>query len=160
MFFLYRVIPNCQFRSKTARLKTFTANQIDEIKDPSGLFYILPFQKVIQLYVISSIIDLNLKIILKVFVRFCLYGIFFRSLRNYLNFKWDLIKTETWNCLVKNKWPWFNYWLWVWILLVYIKAKWDEHVTENSYRESSLYIDIPFEPLIFWLLLTCNFLNF
>ncbi|XP_065793551.1 actin-related protein 6 isoform X3 [Muntiacus reevesi] len=41
-----RVIPNCQFRSKTARLKTFTANQIDEIKDPSGLFYILPFQKV------------------------------------------------------------------------------------------------------------------
>ncbi|KAH0500142.1 Actin-related protein 6, partial [Microtus ochrogaster] len=39
-------IPNCQFRSKTARLKTFTANQIDEIKDPSGLFYILPFQKV------------------------------------------------------------------------------------------------------------------
>ncbi|XP_077702133.1 actin-related protein 6 isoform X2 [Canis aureus] len=40
------VIPNCQFRSKTARLKTFTANQIDEIKDPSGLFYILPFQKV------------------------------------------------------------------------------------------------------------------
>uniref|UniRef100_A0A8D1WTB7 Uncharacterized protein n=1 Tax=Sus scrofa TaxID=9823 RepID=A0A8D1WTB7_PIG len=44
-FFVYRVIPNCQFRSKTARLKTFTANQIDEIKDPSGLFYILPFQK-------------------------------------------------------------------------------------------------------------------
>ncbi|KAK2102432.1 Actin- protein 6 [Saguinus oedipus] len=39
------VIPNCQFRSKTVRLKTFTANQIDEIKDPSGLFYILPFQK-------------------------------------------------------------------------------------------------------------------
>ncbi|KAL0611017.1 Actin-related protein 6, partial [Plecturocebus cupreus] len=41
-----KVIPNCQFRSKTVRLKTFTANQIDEIKDPSGLFYILPFQKV------------------------------------------------------------------------------------------------------------------
>uniref|UniRef100_A0A673V4A9 Actin related protein 6 n=1 Tax=Suricata suricatta TaxID=37032 RepID=A0A673V4A9_SURSU len=41
------VIPNCQFRSKTARLKTFTANQIDEIKDPSGLFYILPFQKLV-----------------------------------------------------------------------------------------------------------------
>uniref|UniRef100_A0A1A8S395 ARP6 actin-related protein 6 homolog n=1 Tax=Nothobranchius rachovii TaxID=451742 RepID=A0A1A8S395_9TELE len=40
-----RVIPNCQFRSKTSRLKTFTANQLDEIKDPSGLFYILPFQK-------------------------------------------------------------------------------------------------------------------
>ncbi|MEE6480021.1 hypothetical protein FKM82_012432 [Ascaphus truei] len=39
------VIPNCQFRSKTARLKTFTANQIDEVKDPSGLFYILPYQK-------------------------------------------------------------------------------------------------------------------
>ncbi|XP_053174758.1 actin-related protein 6 [Scomber japonicus] len=39
------VIPNCQFRSKTSRLKTFTANQLDEIKDPSGLFYILPFQK-------------------------------------------------------------------------------------------------------------------
>uniref|UniRef100_A0AAR2L8E9 Actin related protein 6 n=1 Tax=Pygocentrus nattereri TaxID=42514 RepID=A0AAR2L8E9_PYGNA len=39
------VIPNCQFRSKTLRLKTFTANQLDEIKDPSGLFYILPFQK-------------------------------------------------------------------------------------------------------------------
>ncbi|KAJ4918435.1 hypothetical protein JOQ06_000100 [Pogonophryne albipinna] len=40
-----RVIPNCQFRSKTSRLKTFTANQLDEIKDPSGLFYILPFQR-------------------------------------------------------------------------------------------------------------------
>lgn len=40
------VIPNCQFRSKTSRLKTFTANQLDEIKDPSGLFYILPYQKV------------------------------------------------------------------------------------------------------------------
>ncbi|XP_061577519.1 actin-related protein 6 [Cololabis saira] len=39
------VIPNCQFRSKTSRLKTFTANQLDEIKDPSGLFYILPYQK-------------------------------------------------------------------------------------------------------------------
>lgn len=39
------VIPNCQFRSKTSRMKTFTANQLDEIKDPSGLFYILPFQK-------------------------------------------------------------------------------------------------------------------
>lgn len=42
----FSVIPNCQFRSKTSRLKTFTANQLDEIKDPSGLFYILPFQKV------------------------------------------------------------------------------------------------------------------
>ncbi|XP_077425247.1 actin-related protein 6 isoform X2 [Vanacampus margaritifer] len=39
------VIPNCQFRSKTSRMKTFTANQLDEIKDPSALFYILPFQK-------------------------------------------------------------------------------------------------------------------
>ena len=50
MYFLFHfndsVIPNCQFRSKTSRLKTFTANQLDEIKDPSGLFYILPFQKV------------------------------------------------------------------------------------------------------------------
>lgn len=44
--FYRSVIPNCQFRSKTSRLKTFTANQLDEIKDPSGLFYILPFQKV------------------------------------------------------------------------------------------------------------------
>lgn len=44
--FCFSVIPNCQFRSKTSRLKTFTANQLDEIKDPSGLFYILPFQKV------------------------------------------------------------------------------------------------------------------
>ncbi|XP_061750699.1 actin-related protein 6 [Nerophis ophidion] len=39
------VIHNCQFRSKTSRMKTFTASQLDEIKDPSGLFYILPFQK-------------------------------------------------------------------------------------------------------------------
>lgn len=39
------IIPNCQFRSKTARLKTFTASQLDEIKDPSGLYFILPFQK-------------------------------------------------------------------------------------------------------------------
>lgn len=44
--FFFSVIPNCQFRSKNSRLKTFTANQLDEIKDPSGLFYILPFQKV------------------------------------------------------------------------------------------------------------------
>uniref|UniRef100_A0AC11ECJ8 Actin related protein 6 n=1 Tax=Ovis aries TaxID=9940 RepID=A0AC11ECJ8_SHEEP len=48
------VIPNCQFRSKTARLKTFTANQIDEIKDPSGLFYILPFQKPREEMVLSG----------------------------------------------------------------------------------------------------------
>ncbi|XP_055048724.2 actin-related protein 6 [Misgurnus anguillicaudatus] len=39
------VIPNGQFRTKTSRLKTYTASQLDEIKDPSGLFYILPFQK-------------------------------------------------------------------------------------------------------------------
>ncbi|KAK1888214.1 Actin-related protein 6 [Dissostichus eleginoides] len=33
------------FSQEKVRLKTFTANQLDEIKDPSGLFYILPFQK-------------------------------------------------------------------------------------------------------------------
>lgn len=54
-FAFLSVIPNCQFRSKTSRLKTFTANQLDEIKDPSGLFYILPFQKVLFVYNYSFI---------------------------------------------------------------------------------------------------------
>lgn len=52
--FCRSVIPNCQFRSKTSRLKTFTANQLDEIKDPSGLFYILPFQKVREFHLMKS----------------------------------------------------------------------------------------------------------
>lgn len=60
----FSVIPNCQFRSKTSRLKTFTANQLDEIKDPSGLFYILPFQKVRYCHHRQAVLRLSQKLLL------------------------------------------------------------------------------------------------
>ncbi|XP_067950746.1 actin-related protein 6-like [Watersipora subatra] len=40
-----RVIPNCVTKAKTVRARCFTGDQIDECKDLSGLFYLLPFQK-------------------------------------------------------------------------------------------------------------------
>ncbi|XP_070533347.1 actin-related protein 6-like [Ptychodera flava] len=40
-----RIIPNCIMKAKSERRKQFVGNQIDECKDLSGLFYILPFQK-------------------------------------------------------------------------------------------------------------------
>ncbi|XP_028397113.1 actin-related protein 6-like [Dendronephthya gigantea] len=40
-----RVIPNSVFKVKSERRKVFVGDQIDECKDYSGLFYVLPFQK-------------------------------------------------------------------------------------------------------------------
>ncbi|XP_078662939.1 actin-related protein 6-like [Branchiostoma floridae x Branchiostoma belcheri] len=40
-----RLIPNCVMKSKSERRKNFVGNQIEECKDLSGLFYVLPFQK-------------------------------------------------------------------------------------------------------------------
>ncbi|XP_039253852.2 actin-related protein 6-like isoform X2 [Styela clava] len=40
-----RNIPNCIFKSKMERRKSFISGQIDSCKDHSGLFYLLPFQK-------------------------------------------------------------------------------------------------------------------
>lgn len=44
--FRCRTIPNSVFKIKSERRKVFVGDQIDECKDYSGLFYVLPFQKV------------------------------------------------------------------------------------------------------------------
>jgi actin-related protein 6 len=38
-------VPNCITRSKTERRRNFISNQLDECKDLSSLYYLLPFQK-------------------------------------------------------------------------------------------------------------------
>ncbi|XP_043593841.1 actin-related protein 6 isoform X2 [Bombus pyrosoma] len=38
-------IPNCIMKAKSERRRPFVGNQIEECRDASGLFYILPFQK-------------------------------------------------------------------------------------------------------------------
>ncbi|GAB6018585.1 Actin- protein 6 [Chamberlinius hualienensis] len=40
-----RIIPNCITKAKSERRRQFIGDQIDDCKDVSGLFYILPFQK-------------------------------------------------------------------------------------------------------------------
>lgn len=40
-----RVVPNCVIKAKTVRNRIFIGDQIDECKDLSGLYYLLPFQK-------------------------------------------------------------------------------------------------------------------
>lgn len=40
-----KIIPNCIMKAKSERRRPFVGNQIDECRDASGLFYILPFQK-------------------------------------------------------------------------------------------------------------------
>lgn len=40
-----RLIPNCITKAKSERRRQFIGDQIDDCKDVSGLFYILPFQK-------------------------------------------------------------------------------------------------------------------
>ena len=42
------MIPNSVFKVKSERRKVFVGDQIDECKDYSGLFYVLPFQKVMS----------------------------------------------------------------------------------------------------------------
>ena len=43
---IYRVVPNCVTKAKNVRTRIFIGDQIDDCKDLSGLYYILPFQKV------------------------------------------------------------------------------------------------------------------
>ena len=43
---LHRLVPNCVMKAKSERRKQFIGSQIDDCKDLSGLYYILPFQKV------------------------------------------------------------------------------------------------------------------
>lgn len=40
-----KIVPNCIMKAKSERRRPFIASQIDECRDASGLFYILPFQK-------------------------------------------------------------------------------------------------------------------
>ncbi|KAK6187646.1 hypothetical protein SNE40_005625 [Patella caerulea] len=40
-----RIVPNCISKAKNVRTRIFIGDQIDECKDLSGLYYILPFQK-------------------------------------------------------------------------------------------------------------------
>ncbi|XP_076243806.1 actin-related protein 6 [Calliopsis andreniformis] len=40
-----KVVPNCIMKAKSERRRPFVGNQIEECRDASGLFYILPFQK-------------------------------------------------------------------------------------------------------------------
>lgn len=40
-----KVVPNCIMKAKSERRRPFIGSQIDECRDASGLFYILPFQR-------------------------------------------------------------------------------------------------------------------
>ncbi|OWR43419.1 actin-related protein 6 [Danaus plexippus] len=40
-----KVVPNCIMKAKSERRRPFIGSQIEECRDASGLFYILPFQK-------------------------------------------------------------------------------------------------------------------
>ncbi|XP_045528856.1 actin-related protein 6 [Pieris brassicae] len=40
-----KIVPNCIMKAKSERRRPFIGSQLDECRDASGLFYILPFQK-------------------------------------------------------------------------------------------------------------------
>ncbi|XP_028156816.1 actin-related protein 6 [Ostrinia furnacalis] len=40
-----KIVPNCIMKAKSERRRPFVGSQIDDCRDASGLFYILPFQK-------------------------------------------------------------------------------------------------------------------
>lgn len=40
-----KIVPNCIMKAKSERRRPFIGSQIDDCRDASGLFYILPFQK-------------------------------------------------------------------------------------------------------------------
>uniref|UniRef100_A0A1B6G3R9 Actin-related protein 6 n=1 Tax=Cuerna arida TaxID=1464854 RepID=A0A1B6G3R9_9HEMI len=40
-----RIIPNCIMKAKSERRRPFIGDQVEECRDASGLFYLLPFQK-------------------------------------------------------------------------------------------------------------------
>ncbi len=42
----FRVVPNCVMKAKNVKTRVFIADQIDDCKDLSGIYYLLPFQKV------------------------------------------------------------------------------------------------------------------
>ncbi|EEC11002.1 conserved hypothetical protein, partial [Ixodes scapularis] len=42
---LTRIIPNCITKAKSERRRQFVGDQLDDCKDMSSLFYLLPFQK-------------------------------------------------------------------------------------------------------------------
>lgn len=52
-----RVIPNCIMKAKSERRRPFVGDQLEDCRDASGLFYILPFQKVRYL---SRYVDFNM----------------------------------------------------------------------------------------------------
>lgn len=55
MFLFLRVIPNSVMKAKSERRRPFIADQVEECRDASGLFYILPFQKAsVSCWLISS----------------------------------------------------------------------------------------------------------
>lgn len=46
LYLFCRVIPNSVMKAKSERRRPFIGDQVEECRDASGLFYILPFQKV------------------------------------------------------------------------------------------------------------------
>ena len=53
-YFHFRIIPNFVSKAKYERRKVFYGDQLNECKDFSGLFYVLPFQKVQQFFCVFS----------------------------------------------------------------------------------------------------------
>ena len=45
IFLPIRLVPNSIFKAKSERRKLFIGDQLEECKDYSGLFYVMPFQK-------------------------------------------------------------------------------------------------------------------
>jgi len=41
-----RTVPNCVIKAKSVRTRVFVSDEIEDCKDLSGLYYLLPFQKV------------------------------------------------------------------------------------------------------------------
>jgi actin-related protein 6 len=46
LYIFDRVMPNCVTKARSVRTRTFIGDQIDDCKDLSGLYYLLPSQKV------------------------------------------------------------------------------------------------------------------
>ncbi|KAI5730333.1 hypothetical protein M8J76_012512 [Diaphorina citri] len=40
-----KIVPNCIMKAKSERRRPFIGDQVEDCRDASGLFYILPFQK-------------------------------------------------------------------------------------------------------------------
>lgn len=46
--FVFRIMPNAVMKAKSERRRPFIGDQLEECRDVSGLYYILPVQKVMQ----------------------------------------------------------------------------------------------------------------